>query len=202
MFDHRKIMTEDELQNSKDFFVDAYNARHLAKLQITGYKITSIKVKNIIRYYDDEVSTLYNTDVYRYLSTDQKYDEAYNVYIRKYPAGDHPGRSLADFKKLIKSLDEQGYDIHKGAIFINEYGMILEGQHRCCYYLYNYGPEYELKVVKLYRKFKWKRFIGFSLYRLIWPLLLYKERRENSIWLKKILGGGRMYNPITIPIWI
>ena len=59
MFDHRKIMTEDELQNSKDFFVDAYNARHLAKLQITGYKITSIKVKNIIRYYDDEVSTLY-----------------------------------------------------------------------------------------------------------------------------------------------
>lgn len=184
----KKIITEDKLKNSKDFFVDDYNARRLAKSNIIKYRITSIKVKNVIRRYGGEISTLYNTDVYRYLSTDQKYDEAYNVYLRKYPAGNHPGRSLADFKKLIKSLDEKGYDIKVGGIFIDEYGVILEGQHRCCYYLHKYGPDHELKVVKLYRKFSLKRCIGFSIYRLIWPLLLYKERRENAAWLKKVLG--------------
>ena len=49
---------------------------------------------------------------------------------------------------LISSMNE-GYDERYMPV-IDEYNQILYGQNRCCILMNKYGPEYKVKVLRLY----------------------------------------------------
>lgn len=40
--------------------------------------------------------------------------------------------------------------ILNGGVFLNQFNIVQEGQHRCCILLKYYGADYIIKVVKLY----------------------------------------------------
>ena len=52
------------------------------------------------------------------------------------------------FERLIENLDQHGYDIDK-PIVIDQDGVILDGQHRACWYMNRYGTDSMIQVFQL-----------------------------------------------------
>ena len=53
------------------------------------------------------------------------------------------------YKKLIKSIDKNGYSSNN-YIVVNQNNSIIDGQHRACYLLHKYGKDLNIKVLKIY----------------------------------------------------
>ena len=55
------------------------------------------------------------------------------------------------YDAIIRMIQREGYDIRKGAILIEQNGIIQDGFHRCCILLHLYGSNYKVKVLQIRR---------------------------------------------------
>lgn len=143
------MVTLQQLKNDKRFYIDDYNLKRIFKYhKFLFYHLTTIKVGKILRSLDDseEVVPLSETLVYKYLIGEES-DDSYKEYCQSHLT---PYRSIDYFKKLIVNIRQEGYDIQKGAIFVDQHNIVVEGQHRCCILLKEFGPEYKIKVIRLF----------------------------------------------------
>lgn len=60
--------------------------------------------------------------------------------------------SAERFEHLVKTLNEVGYN-NEYPIIVNGANTILDGQHRACWLLKKFGPDFKIKVVKIYGNF-------------------------------------------------
>lgn len=88
-------------------------------------------------------------------------------------------RSPSSLIRLVQTIEAEGYDPEKGAIIVDQFGIVLDGLHRCSVLLYLFGPDYVAQVVRVRRLFLKPK----TILRLIQRKLQgYREvRNESSI---------------------
>lgn len=139
------MVSKEQIVEDSRFFIDEFNLNRIYNEKLQSYSVEKISVGRILRQYGKKIMPLYETDVYKFLSQSEKSIVAYRQYC------DNIGmerRSIANYNSLIEQIKADGYDILKGAIFINQHNLILEGQHRSCILLQQYGPSYCIDVVR------------------------------------------------------
>jgi hypothetical protein len=158
------MVSMEMLKNDSRFYIDDFNLKRIYSKKIISYSIKKIKVGDIIRYYEGKMYSLHNSVVYKFLESDMKDVELYRKYCEK--NSENPNRTLEAFQCLVYKLTQEKYDITKGAIFIDNFNIIMEGQHRSCFLMWKYGPEYEVDVVKIKMRFRVRTTIKYILYRI------------------------------------
>ena len=146
---------------------DTYFKRRLKFRNIDKYELSKMKVKDIKRCTGDGNHSLYDVEAYKYL--DGAYKE-YDEYCEFHRAHGHEEMDVAHYDALIKSIEENGYD-NKHVIIVDYNDVVKDGQHRSCCLLHNFGPDFEVPVlrVKLAKRtlinkimrFFYKYFVGF-----------------------------------------
>ena len=142
------LLPIETLGSDKRFYIEEKDVRRIcANLYGGGYSVVFVYVGSILRFLDGKITTLYETDVYPYLSRTDEGKNKYLKYCETYPSY---FRNETNYKNLIDEMKEQNYDIKKGAIVIDDNNFILDGQHRSCILLNKYGPFHKVQVVKIY----------------------------------------------------
>lgn len=152
MFNSKKII--GRMRADTRFYIDAANMDYLAHLNILNYEVTRIKIGSILRDYKDGLYTLDKTLPYKAIThpDDSNVQEAYTQYCNE--ARNQIGtedRSLNGLHKLNADLQANPYDPLKGVVVIDQYNIILEGQHRSCIMLAEHGPDYSITAVRVKR---------------------------------------------------
>jgi hypothetical protein len=142
------------LHDDKRFFIDAQNLDYLSQYRIFGYSIETIPVGSILRDYSDGLYSIENALPFLLAKDPDNPDllQAYDRYCKR--ARNQAGtstRSVDSFMNLIQTLEHDEYSIKKGAIIIDQYDIILEGQHRACVLLNMHGAEYPIEVLRIQR---------------------------------------------------
>lgn len=142
-------ITKEILKKDERFFVDERNLDRLTKEPILKYSVKRIKIGMLLRNRarTGRIVTLNKTRVYAYLTGTETGEKEYDEYVNICNVN---FRSKATYNSLIHDMDQTPYDITKGAIVINQDGLIYDGQHRSCYLLYKYGPNYKVDVLQLF----------------------------------------------------
>jgi len=140
------MFTIDDIRNDPRFYIDE---RNLQRLFANGggqkYEVVFVRIGSILRNIEERITTLYETDVYPYLLGKEQGRQRYINYCDKYPI---MRKNEDTYKKLIREMASQEYDIHRGAIVVDEYNFILDGLHRSCITLYKHGPFFKVQVLK------------------------------------------------------
>ena len=159
-----EISKEDLIKDCR-FYIDKRNLDRLTHQKILNYKIQRKKVGMILRAVPNtsRIVTLAETRVYAYLTGTYEGEKEYDEYVKMCNA---PFRNKESYDKLIDEMSKNPYDIKKCAVIVNQDDIICDGQHRCCYMLYKYGPNYKIDVVK----FRYNEVRGFT------SLIKYKCR--------------------------
>lgn len=144
-----KSMTPEDFLKNKNYEIDEVFFRTMLKDKIIEkYEVKRIKVSDLKRkWFDNKIYDLTEVAPYKYLQGDK---DAYTDYCQCH--ADKIGKKVTlcfdRFDKLIKDMDENGYD-PKHIIICDYDNTIIDGQHRSCYLLYKYGPDYEIDVLRL-----------------------------------------------------
>lgn len=144
------MVTKEDLQNDDRFYIDEWNLdKFVAHKKIRKYRIKYIQLGSILRNLNKEIYELSKTDVYRYLEQDVVTEKDYEQYRRLCSGDDYIHHTLKSFQDLQEQLENTEYDIKKGAVVIDQFRCIIDGQHRSCILLKKYGPAYEIPVVQV-----------------------------------------------------
>lgn len=152
MFNSKKIV--ERMRTDTHFYIDDANIRYLAHLNILDYKVVNVQVGSILRDYKDGLYPLDRTLPYKVitqpdnLSIQEAYMQYCNETRNQIGAED---RSLDGLHKLNAHLQVDPYDPLKGVVVIDQYNIILEGQHRSCIMLAQHGPDYSITAVRVRR---------------------------------------------------
>lgn len=141
------MITREQIKNDDRFYIDDWNLERITNRPVISYEIVEIPVGKVRRYYKDRIMPLTETDVYKYMDGSKESAEQYDRYCGECVGNANRGK--AQFDELIDSFDGDSYDLKKGAIFVNQLNIIVEGQHRCCVLLKKYGKDYKIKVVRM-----------------------------------------------------
>ena len=152
--------TLNELLSDKRFFIDDFTKKRvLDNIAFRDYEFVEFPIGKI--YMEMELENrllrLDETVVYKFLadSSSDKYT-IYDEYCNKYGTK-NPNRNINSFENLISDLDKSDYDPLKGVVMINQYGFLLDGQHRTCIILQKYGKDAMIPVLKLHIKYSLPR---------------------------------------------
>ena len=139
------------MPNAEGCCIDKNAYEMLTRRMVLYHKIISIPVGIIKRNLFGTFMGLEETDVYRYLESpgDESRKQEYINYC-KIARDDNPDRSIETYNSLIAQITEEGYDINKGAIVVDQFNCVLDGQHRACIIKYFFGDDYIVSVLKLY----------------------------------------------------
>lgn len=148
------MVTKEILQKDNRFYVDEWNLdKFIAHKAIVKYRVKEMKVGNILRRWNGRLYPLSQTDVYKCLKKGAVTETDYEQYRKNLVADDYEHHTLESFQALQKQLNSVTYNIKKGAIFVDQFNCILDGQHRSCILLMKYGPDYTIPVVEItYKK--------------------------------------------------
>ncbi len=138
----------DDVKIDQRFYIDDANFERLFSSYQKCYKynIEYVRVGSILRFLDNKITCLYDTDVYPYIKDSKKGSLRYKKYCNRCNVN---FRTPEKFQLLLEELRNNEYDIRKGAIVVDEQNFILDGQHRLCFILYKYGPFHKIPVVKV-----------------------------------------------------
>ena len=142
-------ITKEELINDKRFFVFFRNIERLMLQPLLRYDVKKKRIGTLLRTRanTNRIVTLDQTRVYAYLTGTPKGTKEYDEYV---DICNVSFRNREAYDCLIDEMDNNPYDIKKGAIVINQDDLIYDGQHRSCYLLYKYGPNYQVDVLQLF----------------------------------------------------
>lgn len=138
--DSERLHRDNRFSINDDFFYRVLEGKRLLK-----YKIVKIKLKNIYRNKDGKKYRLEDCEPYKYLLGEK---DQYRDYCVSNLEKTGFRMSEDRFNELTTSL-EKGFD-KKQIIVIGPDNHIYDGQHRACFLLYKYGPEYEIEALKIW----------------------------------------------------
>ena len=145
-----------EFEENDDFYVPHEIVSVLyRKNPPQSYKVVELEVGKIRRTVNGNILTLYDTINYQYLTNKDNCElkKKYEEYCKdNQNTHDNPSRSVEAFGTVEKDITCAEYDIHKGAIIVNQYNFIQDGLHRSCVILKNYGPKHKIKVLKVKKR--------------------------------------------------
>lgn len=144
--DRKKYAAVRLLDDNRFIIDDNFFYRLVESRQVDHYEITRIPIKEIKRIWEGKRIPLSKCQPYRYLIG---YRNEYYDYCDFHRDSDLPLMTKQRFDTLIASIEENGFN-DKYKVIINQDNVIQDGQHRACYYLYKYGEDYELEVLKIY----------------------------------------------------
>ena len=144
------MVTKDEIKNDNRFFIDDWNLDRIMRRPVLSYEICPIKLGNIWRIINRTPIPLCETDIYKYLDGSAESRKNYEDYCSSPLCEGNSYRGVEVYNSLIHTMETTGYDMKKGAVFVDQLNFIQEGQHRSCILLHNYGPEYKIDVVKIH----------------------------------------------------
>ena len=135
------LLHEDRFELDEEFA-----CRTLETLRIRSYEYTTVRLRDIKSlWYDGSVFPLAESAPYRYLCGDTA---VYDEYCRYYEEHNLFPVSRKRFDGLIRSMEEKGFDPRK-AIVLRQDNTLLDGQHRLCCLLKQYGGDFEVPAVRL-----------------------------------------------------
>lgn len=161
------------LSHDNRFFIDDENLGYLRTLGVYKYDVDSIKLGQILRDYEDGLYPISHALPYRFIinpddaQTLQEYERYCRLSRNQIGIED---RSPEAFLSLKKEVLANGYDLSRGAIVIDQFNIIVEGQHRCCILLDEYGANHRVNVVRVWRFVKNPR--------TLWRLWVHGMRRR------------------------
>jgi hypothetical protein len=148
VYKNKKYSALNLLNDSRFIIDDNFFYRVLENQPIEKYQVERIRLGDIQRFFEGKYYTLDSCAPYRYLLG---YHNEYYKYSEFHKNNDLPLMTKKRFDDLIESIDENGFD-RKSLPIINQDNVIQDGQHRSCYLLYKYGPDYEVDVLKIWYK--------------------------------------------------
>lgn len=144
------MVTTEMLKQDNRFHIDDFNLdRLVSSNEIIRYEVSEIEVGKILMSTAGKITSLQDTVVYKYLDDHAGFTQDYQDYCSKYGARNKQ-RTLENYDLLIRDFSDDVYDLQKGAIVINQFNLVVDGQHRSCILLKRYGPKYKIKVVKIW----------------------------------------------------
>ena len=136
-----RLQDDPRIKLDDDFFY-----RRLETRSIRGYEIMLMKLKDIKRLtYDGRIVPLEECEPYRYLLGEA---QQYSEYCDRNRTETGFEMSQHRFDSLLESMSE-GYDSRYMPVVKGRNNILMDGQHRCCWLLYKYGPEHAVNVLKL-----------------------------------------------------
>ena len=166
---------KEQFKNDKRFFVNENDIERIFNRKVKKYKICNIEISKIKKKINNRIITIYNTDSYKYLTNQINSDE----YIKycKDETFEYENHSIESFDKLVD--DFKRYDLKDGAIVIDQFGLIRDGQHRVSILLKKYGKNYKIDVVKVY-------YSGFRIKTYIQLLMFWLKKLGDKKWKKNM----------------
>lgn len=141
------MVTKEEILSDDRFTVNTQVPDRLFKENIKKIEVVEVPLDKLLCYYGEGILFLKETDIFHYLDDGEDGKKMYEHYCEKYRSS---FRTIANYKALIDEMNTFEYDIKKGAIVINQLGIILDGQHRCSILLKKYGAQHRISVVKFH----------------------------------------------------
>ena len=147
-----------KMKNDKRFYIRDDILRQIVHKKPKGYEVCKIRLGDIKRAWKGRIYSLTEVSPYAYITQGDK--ERYIAYIKKHFEGRELSeeefdeiirRWIARIDDTISSVKRYGYDVHKGIVVLDERNTVWDGQHRSCVLLSQFGPEYEITVLKIYR---------------------------------------------------
>ena len=149
----KRIITFEDFKNDSRFYIDDFNAKRIFDNNIKRVKVVNIKLKKINMFIDGKYIFLPYFPVYNAFNENEEFIKEYELYCIKYRNENiNPNRNVEGLKKLKEEMNNQEYNIKKGAIVLNEFNSLLDGQHRCCILFRRYGENKKVSVVKVLHK--------------------------------------------------
>ncbi len=136
-----RLLDDDRFEIDYDFFY-----RYLELKNISSYRITTIKLKDVKRNWHRTVMSLTDVAPYKFLQNGNP--EEYSKYCEKNNQENGYDMNVDKFQALIDNINNNGFN-SKNLPIINSENVILDGQHRSCVLLHKYGPEYEMPVLEV-----------------------------------------------------
>ncbi len=145
----REKYSSQRLLKDPRFEIDyEYFYRALESRSIYDYEIVSVRLGDIKRrWVDGSIYDLTEVAPFRYLNEEEG-REIYSSYCEDNFEKTGFQMSLQRFDSLIESIEAKGFD-SKFLPVIHDDNVIGDGQHRCCILLHKYGPDFEIKAVKI-----------------------------------------------------
>ncbi|MBQ7155714.1 MAG: hypothetical protein IJR85_09200 [Synergistaceae bacterium] len=124
---------------------------------VRKYELAKIKLCNIKRQWDDMIMSLEDTATFGFIvGGDEK---RYREYVRavyermNMDASIIPGnidKNVAGVQKTIASLTQNGYDMHKGIVVLDERNVMIDGLHRSSILWKQFGGTHEITVLRIF----------------------------------------------------
>lgn len=137
-----------KLKVNEQFKIDEEAINRILQIPfIYSYSVERVKVGDIRRVSHGVRLTLPETNVYHYMVSGDK--AGYTNYIQT-QTFDSEKKSIKKFRKLKQDLQNNIYDIKRGAIVLNKDNVLIDGFHRSMILYNTYGPDFAIDVVKVF----------------------------------------------------
>jgi len=151
----RTIKNDNRFNISDNVLTDVLN-----RFPIKKYDVEKIKLGNIRYNWQGQLYSINETATYDYISNNNL--EKYINYIKivktdsfgkiNEQISDIIIKDLARCRNTVDTILTKGYDVQKSIVIINDRNVLIDGLHRTSILFKNFGPEYEIAVLKIYYK--------------------------------------------------
>ena len=121
--------------------------RSLESKKIIDYQIKKMAIKDIKREWKGKKYNLDQCSPYKYLNGDKK---RYITYCAENKKRFKVDMSVNRYDNLITSIETNGFDSKNMPVINAKNNVIMDGQHRSCYLMKKFGPNYKVKALFLY----------------------------------------------------
>ena len=137
-----RLLNDDRFVLNNEFFYLCLEGK-----KIKNYYLQDIALKDINRSWKGEIFKLDQCAPYDYLN--DKCVSAYQEYCEENKKLSEFEMSVSRFDALIQSMENNGFDSKYVPVINSKNNVIMDGQHRCCYLLKKFGPDYKVKALFL-----------------------------------------------------
>ena len=148
---------EQKILSDKRFSISTDNTFYsISRLCVVTYTFCKTRLGSLLWNSKDGLYSLDRALPYIFLCNMsdsiiyQKYEEYCNSPQNKIGTD---SRSPSSLIRLMQTIKVEGYDPKKGAIIVDQFGIVLDGLHRCSVLLYLFGPDYVAQMVRVRRLF-------------------------------------------------
>lgn len=134
-----RLLDDDRFVLNYDFF---YRSLECAKIK--NYYVQDVALKDINRNWKGDILKLNQCAPYLYLNGRK---DVYKKYCIENKQMHEIEMSVNRFDNLIASIDSNGFDFKSMPVLNAKDNVIMDGQHRSCYLLQKYGPDYKVKAL-------------------------------------------------------
>ena len=132
------------LLDDKRIIFDSEFFYRLETRKITNYYIQYIPLKDINRRWYEKIIKLNECAPYKYLKGQRN---TYINYCKENKKLFNIDMSLKRYNELINNIETNGFNPKNMPVINAKNNVIMDGQHRCCYLLNKYGPDYKVQAV-------------------------------------------------------